>query len=77
MTMDGGQNTDPLPVRTFYNSDSGSSNSRVAISSSSGLKKDVFKTLEAQKFLVYDLNFENSQKRITREWTVHHTSHYG
>ena len=61
MTMDGVQNTDPLPVRTFYNSDSGSSNSSVAISSSSSLKKDVFKTLKAQKFLVYDLSFEKKR----------------
>ena len=49
---EGIQKTGPPPGRTFCSSDSSSSSAD--ISSPGSLKKEVFSTLEAQKFLVYD-----------------------
>ena len=49
---EGIQNTGPPPGKTFCSSDSSSSSAD--ISSPGSLKKEVFSTLEAQKFLVYD-----------------------
>ena len=61
---EGIKNTGPPSGRSFGSSDSSSSNAD--ISSTGSQKKEVFTTLEAQKFLEYDLDFDDPNEWVRR-----------
>ena len=61
---EGIKNTGPPSGRSFGSSDSSSSNAD--ISSTGSQKKEVFTTLEAQKFIEYDLNFDDPNEWVRR-----------